>query len=277
MKMRTRLLSSLVATASALVLGATTAQGATAADVVYSYQLTGLTSRIPNLGINSGVPLDLIGNWSPTAGGVRFDGDLISRRSVAVARPASGPTLRVDSATQGVGAAIAFTYRRPANGCFADSVNLTQIGRFAANQTQLKIQLSKCKDGGPTTVQCRMVGNVSSASTFPSRNSLALVDGARYVAHCLKGPDPATGSAALTIRVIRLDTGQVVDTVHAIPRTGTMISTQHLSVANKYPLPSQLGNTDQFVGDVARVAYCTGISLEAVSGCLEAQAPRSLT
>jgi hypothetical protein len=274
MKTRTRFISCLVAAASALVLTATAAHGATGADAVYSYRLDGSTSRIPNQGVSSAVPLNLIANWSPAAGDVRFDGDLVLRRSVGIALPAAGPTLRVDSATQGVGAAIAFTYHTPASGCFADSVNLTQIGRFAANLTQLKIQLSKCADGGPTTVQCRMVGSVSSASTFPSRNSLGLVDGARYAALCLKGPDPRTGSATLAIRVTRLDTGQVVDTRHSIPRTGTMSSTQQLSVANKYPLPSQYANTDQFVGEVARVAYCTGISLEAVSGCLDTEMAR---
>jgi hypothetical protein len=269
MKTSTRVVLPLVAAISAVILGATAAQGTTGAQSVYSYRLDGSASHITNRGVTAGVPLNLIGNWSAAAGSVRFDGDLVSRRSVGEARPASGPTLRVDSASQGVGAAIAFTYRAPAKGCFADSVNLTQIGRFATNLTQVKIQLSKCKDGGSTTVQCRMTGNVSSSSTLPSRNSLGLVNGVSYIAECLKGPDPGSGSATLAIRVTRVDTGQLVQTLHAIPRTGTMSSTQYLSVANKYPLPSPGSNTDQFVGEVSHVAYCTGISLDAVRGCLD--------
>jgi hypothetical protein len=264
-----RLVAVFLAAVCALVVGATAASGATPG-ALYSYTLDGSTDRIPNQG-TSDAALELRGTWSPSANGVRFDGDRAGRQSGAFARPAPGPTLRVASATHGVGVAIAFTYDAPDRGCYADTVNLTQIGRAAKNSTQIKLQLSDCGNGGGTSVQCRMVGNVSKAGSPPSRNSMVLVDGARYVAQCLKGPDPRTGTASMTIRVTRVDTGQVAETRHSIARTGTMSTSEALSVANKFPLPAKSRNTDQFVGEVARVAYCTATSFDAVRGCLDAE------
>jgi hypothetical protein len=264
-----------VAALAVLVFNAGTAQAATPG-AVYSYHLDGASASVVNQGSKTTVPLKLTGAWSQdrAGGGVHFAGDLVSQSSVGYAKPSSGATLSVASGTSGVGGAVAFTYHATTAGCFKDSVNLTQIGRFAANTTQVKLQLSKCGDATYTHVQCRVTGNVSSSATLPSRSTLALEDGVRYVARCFKGPDPASGKPRLTISVTRVDTADTVDSVSLIPRTGTMTSSAYLSVGNKYPLPAQAANTDQFVGEISRAAFCTGPSAQAVRDCLETEMTR---
>jgi hypothetical protein len=251
------------------VLGVPAVSHAGTSTVLYSYDLAGSAGVVPDLAAAGGaVPLILLGDWSPGEQGVLFAGDLLGDQSVGVAKPGAGRTLDVNSATTGVGGAVVFRYTAPAGGCGRDSVNLTQIGRFGTNITQLKLQLSKCGEGA-THVQCRMVGNVSRAGTLPVRSSMALADGGLYVAQCLKGPDPSTGKATLQLRVVRLDAAGEAVNSFAVPRTGTMRSTAYLSVANKYPLTVQSRNSDQFVGEVLRVAYCTGSSAADVRTCLD--------
>jgi hypothetical protein len=237
---------------------------------LYAYAFDGGAVVVDNGVVGESMPLELLGDWSPADRGVHFAGDLAGRQSVAAAKPARGYTLDVDSATTGVGAAVSFRYLAPAGGCFADSVNLTQIGRFAVDTTQVKVQLSKCADqAGATTVECRMAGNVG-AATRPVGSPVRLVDGGDYTAQCYKGPDPRTGQATLLLRVVRTDVAGVDDTSSfPVPRTGVMRSTAWLSVANKYPLAPPAKNTDQFVGEVAEVRWCTGESETAVRSCLD--------
>jgi hypothetical protein len=54
-----------------------------------------------------------------------------------------------------------------------------------------------------------------------------------------------------------------------------MVSDQYLSVANKYPLPGQANNTDQFSGDLAKVAFCKATATDAMTACLDAEVPTS--
>jgi hypothetical protein len=123
-----------------------------------------------------------------------------------------------------------------------------------------------------------MVGSHSTTSDLPRRATQALVHGATYVVRCYKGPDPSSGTTTLTLRTTRIDAtaGNVSTTnTFAITRPGAMASTEYLSVANKYLLPQQSSNTDQFVGDVAKVAYCQATTLTTVTTCLSTEVPES--
>ena len=248
---------------------------------LYSYTLTGVTTTPVANGaeVNTGVPLKLVGNWTPSSVGINFVGDKTSKRSVAWAKPASGLTLNA-AASDAVGAGINFRYAAPATGaCYTDSRNITQIGRFGSGLTQLKIQLSSCA-GNKTAVfpECRMVGANSTNADLPKRGTQALVNGATYVVKCFKGPDPATGQTTLTLETTKVDAvNGNVTTVNTFPitRPGAMSSSGYLSIANKYPMPAQSSNTDQFIGDVAKVAYCKAVATDTLLICLDAEVPES--
>jgi hypothetical protein len=248
---------------------------------VYSYDLTGVTTTPVANGAeaNSAVRLSLFGAWAPSTVGVHFIGDKVSKRSVAFAKPASGPTLSA-AASDAVGGAVKFRYEAPTSGaCFGDSHNVAQIGRFGSGLTQLKMQLSSCA-GSKTAVftECRMVGANSTNSDLPKRGTQALVNGATYAVKCFKGPDPLTGQATLTLQTTKLDAvNGNVTTVNTflITRPGSMTSSQYLSVANKYPLPGQRYNTDQFTGDVAKVAFCKTAAIDTLIACLDTEVPES--
>ena len=246
---------------------------------LYSYTLTGVTVTPVANGaeVNTGVPLKLFGNWAPSPFGVHFVGDKVSKRSVAYAKPTSGPTLSA-AASDALGAVVKLRYEKPASGtCFTDSRNITQIGRFGAGLSQLKMQLSSCA-GNKTAVfpECRMVGANSSNADLPKRGTQALVNGASYIVKCYKGPDPETGQATLTLETTKLDAvNGNVTTVNTflITRPGAMVSSEYLSVANKYPLPGQAKNTDQFIGDVAKIAFCKTAAVDTLLACLDAEIP----
>jgi hypothetical protein len=257
----------------------TTSAAAPIAETLYSYAFPGVTtSPVPNgASVNTAVGLNLVGNWAPSAVGVDFTGDTYSRRSVGYARPSSGPTLSA-AASDAVGVAAKFRYKAPTSGsCFSDSPNVTQIGRFGAGVTQLKVQLSACS--GTTAgvyAECRVAGSNSPSRETPRRATQALVNGATYVVRCSKGRDPATGQTTLVLETTRMVSTGNTKTVDAflITRPGAMTSTAYLSVANKYPLPLQVSNTDQFNGDVAKVAYCRATSSNALAACLDAEVPQ---
>jgi hypothetical protein len=248
---------------------------------LYSYSFAGVTATpIPNgAEANTAVPLKLFGTWSTSTAGIHFVGDKASKRSVGFAKPTSGPTLNA-AASDAVGGAVKFRYEAPTSGtCFGDTHNVTQIGRFASGVAQLKMQLSSC--GGTRAgvfAECRMVGANSTSADLPKRGTQALVNGSTYVVKCFKGPDPVTGQATLTLTTTKIDAvNGNVTTVNTfqITRPGAMVSSEYLSVANKYPLPAQTKNTDQFSGDVVKVAYCKAPAADALSLCLDTEVPES--
>lgn len=250
---------------------------ATTPGSLYSYDFTGSTLSSPvanGAAANGSVGLNLYGTWSQSPFGIHFAGNMSGQQSVGYARPTSGNTVSV-AANQAFGGAIKFKYEAPTSGsCFSDSHNLTQIGRFGAGLSQAKLQLSNCGiNSSHVYVQCRMAGSNSTTNDVPLASTQALADGESYVAKCVKAPDPSSGTTAMQLVVTRLSDGNATTDNFAITRTGTIQSTAYLSVANKYALPSPSQNTDQFVGDVAKVAYCAGASTMAVDDCLAVEVP----
>lgn len=270
-------IAAVVALAAGAVLGLPGGAEAATASSIYSYTLTGGSGTVANAAAaNPAVPLTLTGAWTASAYGVHFAGDLAGTQSVGWAKPTSGTTVSV-AANQSLGAAIRFRYSAPPPGstCFADSHNLTQVGRYGDGLSQLKIQLSNCGDSAANVyVQCRVAGAATTPATtqVPKQSTLALLDGQQYVVRCVKAPDTATG-APLTLKVTRLVAAPTtVSATFTVPATGAISSTAALSVANKYPLPAPAANTDQFVGDVAKVAYCAGGGA-VVGPCLDTEVP----
>ncbi|HEU4914305.1 MAG TPA: fibronectin type III domain-containing protein [Candidatus Saccharimonadales bacterium] len=243
---------------------------------LYSYTLDGSSATIANnAASNNGVSLTLQGNWSQTSFGTRFEGDLSSKQSVGYAKPASGNTINVPT-TQAFGGSVLFKYQKPASGnCFSDSPNITQIGKWGTNTTQFKFQLSNCgKSQTAVFPQCRVAG--TSGANNPVTGTQALVDGQTYILQCIKSPDPASGNANLEMNLTKIDTvnGHTLQAnSFSIAPTGPLTSVQYLSVANQYPLKSQTNNTDQFNGEIAKLAYCTGTNIAAAKSCLDAEVP----
>ena len=242
---------------------------------LYSYTLDGSTAVVANsAAANTSVNLNLWGDWSQTAFGVKFEGNTTNKQSVAYAKPASGSTINVP-ASQAFGGSVLFTYQAPANGCFSDSPNITQIGKFGSGLTQFKFQLSNCgKSSSAVFPQCRVAG--SSGANNPVTGTQSLVNGATYILQCVKSPDPVSGSASLQMNLTKIDplNGNVAHVNNfAINRTGTLNSTQYLSVANQYPLKTQSNNTDQFNGEISKLAYCTGATIADVKACLDTEVP----
>src|SRR4051812_31788791 len=91
------------ATAAATVLFGTGVAHAAAPGALYSYRLDGTSATVANQGSKTGVNLNLKGTWSPLNGQVHFAGSTTSGMSVGYAKPATGATLSVNSATSGVG------------------------------------------------------------------------------------------------------------------------------------------------------------------------------
>ena len=259
-----------------LVLVPWQSASANAPGSLYSYNFAGTTGTVANSAeVNTAVPLTLLGDWTATAAGVFFTGNTVDAQSVGYAKSASGSTLTVP-ATQSVGVSILFRYQAPSSGqCFSDSPNLTQIGKFAANITQVKLQLSNCgKSATQVYPQCRMAGASTASSVLPVMGTQSLVDGELYIVQCAKTPDPVSGKPTLELKTTKVDTingNQVTIDSFQIAKTGNMNSTQYLSVANQYPLKAQTSNTDQFVGEVLKLAYCKGADLSAAQTCLEAE------
>ena len=253
--------------------GLAAADGPTA---LYSYNFLGTSGTVANTGnYNPTLSLALLGSWTPSATGANFAGDTVSQQSVAFAKPATGYSLNL-TAAQTVGFGAHFTYLAPTNGCFADSPNITQIGRFAANTAQAKLQYSNCTKGATSEyIQCRFAGVLTPTSVLPIISTQALQNGSKYVVTCVKSADNGQ-TATVTLSVTRLggSYGNVttVDT-YTVAATGALQTKAAVSVANKYPLPSISNNTDQFVGDMAKVAYCGSSLASDVTSCLTTELP----
>ncbi len=262
-----------------VVSGMLFAGGLAAADgptALYSYNFLGTSGSVSNAGnYNPTLNLTLIGSWTASVTGAAFTGDLVSQQSVAFAKPTTGFTLSL-TAAQTVGFGAHFTYVAPVNGCFGDSPNITQIGRFAANAAQAKLQYSNCSKGKTSEfIQCRFAGSLTPSSVLPIISTQALQNGSSYVVTCVKSADSGS-TATVTLTVTRLDGyyGNVTTTnSYTVAATGAMQTAEALSVANKYPLPSITKNTDQFVGDMAKVAYCASSLPSDVSTCLATELP----
>ncbi|HKX73493.1 MAG TPA: hypothetical protein VJM32_05740 [Candidatus Saccharimonadales bacterium] len=242
---------------------------------LYSYALNGSSATVANTAAtNAGVNLTLLGNWSQSTFGVQFQGNTTNQQSVAYAKPASGSTINIP-ASQAFGGSVLFKYQAPNAGCFSDSPNISQIGKYGSGLTQFKFQLSNCgKSQTAVFPQCRVAG--SSGASNPVTGTQALTNGATYILQCIKSPDPASGSASLQMNLTKIDSvnGNATHTnTFAITRTGTLNSTQYLSVANQYPLKSQVNNTDQFNGEIAMLAYCTGSTIANAKTCLDTEVP----
>jgi hypothetical protein len=256
-----------------IVLPAGIAQAA-APGSLYSYTLDDSTSTVANAAeTNTSVNLNLLGDWSQTTFGVNFEGNTVSKQSVAYAKPTSGSTINVP-ASQAFGGSVLFKYQSPTSGtCFSDSPNVTQIGKYGSGLTQFKFQLSNCgKSKTAVFPQCRVAG--SSGANNPVTGTKSLVNGATYVLQCVKSPDPVSGSASLQMNLTKIDpiNGNITYTNNfAITRTGSLYSSQYLSIANQYPLKSQSNNTDQFNGEISKIAYCAGATLIDAKACLDTE------
>ncbi|HET8670215.1 MAG TPA: fibronectin type III domain-containing protein [Candidatus Saccharimonadales bacterium] len=245
---------------------------------LYSYSLDGASATIPNAAAsNTNVAMALQGSWAQTSFGVQFEGNLTNKQSVGYAKPASGSTLTIP-ASQAIGASVLLKYKAPVGAnCFSDSPNISQIGKFLANTTQFKLQLSNCgKSSTNVYPQCRVAGASTPTSVLPVMGSTPLVNGETYIIQCVKSPDPVSGNATVQLKTTHIDmvNGHTTTTNNfSVAKTGNMNSTQYLSVGNKYPTAPQTNNTDQFNGEVSKLAYCTGADIAAAQTCLETEVP----
>jgi hypothetical protein len=274
---RVSLVAGLVAACAVLFAGIQLFGASASSNTLYSYDLqTVYGNSVANAGtMNANVPLKLSGSWGSAPGGVNFQGNKVNASSIGTAVPTSGNSINL-SANAPLAFGVAFTYTPPATGaCFSDSSNLVQIGRDADYATQAKLQFSKCGDSKKIVfMECRLAGNSSPKTTKPIKSTLALVPGASYVAACSR--DVSYGTTKQTITVTKLDAANGNNTVtntFTVATTGVLQSTKALSVANKYPVPSQSQNTDQYVGLIKKVAYCTGTTIDEANACLASELP----
>lgn len=266
-----------IALALVPALGMTQHAGAATAYSLYSYNLSNVSgSTVANgAAAYTAVALQLIGAWNTTGSGVHFAGDQVSQQSVGKADPASGYTLNVPEA-KAIGVAIKFTYSAPTAGaCFKDSPNLTQIGRFGNNVAQVKLQLSNCGINKTSVfAQCRVAGSKTPTSVWPRTSTRPLVNGTTYVVYCFEGVT-SSGARTLFLRTTPVG-GSMTANQWAYNSPGVIATYAPLSVANKYPLPaSPSNNTDQYVGDIAKVSYCSASTPGLVSVCLASEIPTS--
>jgi uncharacterized repeat protein (TIGR01451 family) len=244
--------------------------GVTAAssDSLYTYSMYSASGSVSNsANANSSVDLNLIGDWTSSTEGTEFSGNLTSTQSVGYANP-SGDTINVDG-SEAVGAAVIISYQGPAPGtCYDDSQNISQIGFFGNNTAQIKLQLSKCRSG-QVYPECRIAGLNTPSGNYALRGNERLQDGNDYRIECVKAPDSGS-STTVEMRVTSLtESGNTSVKSFNIPATGSIRSSSSLSVGNKYPLPSQSKNSDQFNGTVKTISYCRGDTLNAAQNCLD--------
>lgn len=241
---------------------------------LYTYDFSNITGISSNLAVaNNGVNLTFSGSWSSDSTGTTFRGNTTSTQSVAYGKPSAGTTINVSS-TNAVGAAAIIKYQGPAAGtCFADSQNISQIGSYANNQSQIKLQLSKCRSG-QVYPECRIAGSLTPVGNNALRGATTLVNGNEYRIECVKSPDTGT-SSTVTMRITNITTNPsaITTTVFNIPATGQISSTSFVTAGNKYPLTSQATNTDQFNGVIKKLSYCRGTTLIQAQTCLSEEVP----
>ncbi|MBL8031288.1 MAG: metallophosphoesterase family protein [Candidatus Doudnabacteria bacterium] len=238
---------------------------------LYTYDFRNASATLANqAATNSGVGMSLTGDWTSGSDGTSFTGNLTSLQSGGHAKPANGSTLSV-AANEAVGASAIFMYQGL---CASDSQNISQIGSFSANTTQVKLQVSKCANGN-VYPECRFAGSLTASSNLAVRGSSILTTGAAYRLTCAKSPDSGT-NATLTMELVRIDSAngsQTTSETFTIPQTGAMQSSAYVTAGNKYPLPSQTNNTDQSTGTIAQLSYCKAADVTAVLACLQTEVP----
>jgi hypothetical protein len=203
------------------------------------------------------------------ANGVHFTGNLTGQNSIGHADPAGDTINEPASAAVGIGAY--FKYQAPTSGgCFGDSLNITQVGRFKAYSPQAKLQMTNCGEyQSGEYPQCRLAGSSTPGDVYPVTSTVKMVGGDRYVVTCRKTPD-AAGKAAVVIAVTNLDAAGGAKTVtqtFSVAALGAMTTSAAFSAGNKYPLPPANKNTDQFQGVITRTVLCGGTTA-AVTSCL---------
>jgi len=266
------------ATGPAIAMAATTTQRHAPA-LLYDYEFKG-TGQIVSNSAPAGpkAPLTLRGTWRRVPDGVRFSGNTHGAESVAFGRPANGYTLNLPSSNAvGIGARI--VYYAPLSGrCFADTPNITQIGRFAqlTKSAQAKLQLSSCATSRTQVLmECRFAGARTPPKAPPVTSTLPLINHHAYNVRCVKSPDHLNGKATITLAVTDLDHRggrRTVTNTFSVHALGYLRTTNYISAGNKYPMPPPAHNTDQFNGTLTRVAFCAGAPAVA-SRCLAAHLP----
>jgi hypothetical protein len=265
----------LVPVAGLLVASSASADAGT---LLYSYSFASATATVPNLATASPyapVSLTLQGNWSDSAGGVLFAGDLTSKQSVGFGKPATGDTIDIP-ATSAVAEGAQIKFQAPSVAGCVDTPNVGQIGRAGNDEPQIKMQESNCTPGAATFMECRFSGAANTISgDKPLVSTFTLVAGAKYDVTCAKEPD-AGGTTAISITVENVVTGKTVTNTGSVsPAIGAInvLNTRYISVANKYKLPAQAMNTDNFNGTLFTDAYCSGDSAADASTCVAATFP----
>jgi hypothetical protein len=248
--------------------------------VLYQYNFSAAKvtgSTVPNLatGTFAGVSLTLFalksGDWSFANNnqGIQFTGDTTAHQSVAFGKPSSGDTINVPNAGT-LGAGVQFTFQAPQSSTCNDTPNVAQIGRAGTSGVgQVKIQLDNCTSGQPTHVQCRIAGTDSTVTTDHPVDvtGLTLTNGHQYNVKCTKDVGDGSGNATITVTVIDKTTSTTV-TASASRPVGDVVSTEYVSAANKYPLPTLSANTDQFNGILYTESYCSGLTMSDVTSCI---------
>lgn len=253
-----------------LVSGGTAHASASSAEL-YAYNFLNASGTIRNSAVGGATaPMTLSGDWSVVPSGVLFAGDTNGSYSIGHADP-GGNTIS-EAATASVGIGVRFIYQAPTTGgCFGDSLNITQVGRFAANAAQAKIQLTNCNDyRSGEFIQCRYAGSKTPSSVLPVTNSMKLVNGDTYVVSCQKTPDSGS-KASVVLSVQDLSASKTANGTFSVAALGAMTTTAALSAGNKYPLPSAGANTDQFQGTITHTVLCGGATAD-VASCLSSYA-----
>jgi hypothetical protein len=267
------------ATGPATAMAAATATERHAPALLYDYEFKD-TGQTVNNSAPAGprAPLTLRGPWKRVPDGVRFSGNTHGAESVAYGRPATGYTLNLPS-SNAVGIGTRIVYYAPVRGkCFADTPNVTQIGRYAqfTKSAQAKLQLSSCATSKTQVLmQCRFAGARTPPKAPPVASTLPLINGHAYGVRCVKSPDHPNGKATITLAVTDLDHRggrRTVTNTFSVHALGYLRTTNYISAGNKYPMPPPAHNTDQFNGTMTRVAVCTGAPA-AVGRCLGAHLP----
>lgn len=239
--------------------------GAAHTDSLFVFDFRNATSTVPNLAAaNTTTSMQLAGDWSSSTEGVNFLGDTVSLQSGGAATPPTTPTISIP-ATKSVGMAVVFSRE---NICANDSMNLSQIGAFAAGASQLKLQFSKCTNGN-IYPECRFAGAITPTGTGPVEGTTALQANRLYRMECVKSPDnTTTGLAAVTMRVTDVEANTTDTYNFDIPATGTINNSKAVTAGHKYPLPTQANNTDQFNGMIQMLGYCSSVDAATTQTCL---------
>lgn len=235
-------------------------------DSLYVYDLRNAAQTVDNsASVNQSATMQFAGDWSSTPEGVVFEGNTTSLQSGGHAAPSSGLVID-EPASASVGAAAIFTQT---GGCGADSQNVSQIGPFASATSQIKLQLSKCRSGDMYP-ECRIAGQNTPTRQFALRGTPVLSEGASYKLECVKSPDQG-GSSTVTMRTTDMATTTTTTDTFDIPATGPISSSRDVTAGNKYPIPSQSSNTDQFTGTITILGYCASSDVATTQSCLDTE------